>query len=119
MGPIDLRIFHVAIIKSSLVLAERVHLVVFSFNDKIVADTVLAFDAERGVKSDDFAVRHDANTVRKHIGFFNMLGAQDHAAGPLHLFNELPYLASGVHIKTGGWLVQNDDAAFAHETHPE
>ena len=62
-------------------------MVLLSFNDQVVPDSIISLDSDRRVKGNNLSVRHDANFVRKNVSLFDVLCGQDDAPCLLDLLN--------------------------------
>ena len=65
---------------------------------KRVADTELALQEERGPKTGDFSLRHDADSVAKNVCFVHIVGRQQHNPVFLVLFQAVPDLPPRIQI---------------------
>ena len=85
----------------------------------VVANSKLCLDMLGCAKSDDFTMRHDADTVSQFISFFDMLCTHNDRATLFECPDELPDLLTRFDIKTRGRFIKDNRLSAANKGHSE
>lgn len=85
----------------------------------VVTDAKLSLNLVRRVQLDNFALRHNANSICQLISLLDVLGAHDDRASLFEHSYQIPDLLPRLHIESRGGLVQNNSLCLANEGHSE